>query len=825
MNKHCLLLAISPIAFAAMPALAQDAAAEQSVETAAKASAAAAPTKAESFSTGVAKARDSLDSATSTSMLTAETIEKLGPRSIPELLRFVPGVRSEAPGGEGFGNITIRGLPLSGTGSKFTQIQEDGLPVLEFGDMGWANADFFIRPDYNLAGVQVIRGGSASTFASNSPGGVINFISNTGVVEGGTIATTVGLDYERYRLDFNYGAKLSDTMRIHVGGFYRRGEGPRQVGFDAERGGQIKLNITKEFDGGFVRLFGKYLNDRTPAYGVTPVAVSGTNSDPKFSAVTGYDPSHDTLMSRHVKGVLTFDRKNDLVSSDITDGQHPVVKAAGLEVQFEVAGWTVTDRFRYSDIGGGFRGVEAVVVNTAAAMARQYGGAGALLSYANGPNAGMPISNPSSLNGNGLMASETYANQEFRGLNNMTNDLRATRVWNVGSGELTTTAGLYKSRQNINVDYLWNTIFSEISGGGNAARLNITSAAGVPVTQDGYYSFGPFLTVMPATRHFIMSSIYDVLAPYASMNVRFGKLALGGSIRYDMVDAKGEYLRGVASPRDVNGEGKISAAEGRTALFDYSAVRPLDYSTNYLSYSASANYRIAETLSTFARYSKGGRANSGDRLILNGFVNAAGALNDSGNAVDVVKQLEGGVKFRSNGLMLQLTGFSVNAEDTNSLRTAIFNRVYDAEGLEFEGEFRRGWFSLNAGATYTKAKISADSTNAAIVGNDPPRQADWIFQAIPQITTEKFSVGAAFVGTTGSYTDVNNQLRMPGYVTTDLFVRYNLSSRLALTVNANNLFDVLALTAMNDAALPASGAGLARVLNGRNISATLSFGF
>ena len=138
MTKHLLLFAVSPLAFIAMPAAAQNIAAEQSSEAAVPvAETENAPAKAtENFSTGVAKARDPLDSATSTSMLSAETIEVLGPRSIPELLRLVPGVRSEAPGGEGFGNITIRGLPLSGTGSKFTQIQEDGLPVLEFGDMG-----------------------------------------------------------------------------------------------------------------------------------------------------------------------------------------------------------------------------------------------------------------------------------------------------------------------------------------------------------------------------------------------------------------------------------------------------------------------------------------------------------------------------------------------------------------------------------------------------------------------------------------------------------------------------------------------------------------
>ena len=59
------------------------------------------------------------------------------------------------------------------------QFQEDGLPVLEFGDIQFAGIDQFLRADLTLSQVQAIRGGSASTFASNSPGGLIN-VGRTG---------------------------------------------------------------------------------------------------------------------------------------------------------------------------------------------------------------------------------------------------------------------------------------------------------------------------------------------------------------------------------------------------------------------------------------------------------------------------------------------------------------------------------------------------------------------------------------------------------------------------------------------------------------------
>ena len=218
------------------------------------------------FSTGVAKGRDVLDAAISTSALSAEEIQELGANSVAEIVRNIPGVRVEAAGGVANNSYTIRGLPLASTGSKYLQFQEDGLPVLEFGDLSFLGADVFIRSDLNLAAVEAIRGGSSSTFASNSPGGVINFISKTGEVEGGAIQASTGIDQDLYRLDFDYGGRISPTLRFHVGGFYREGEGPRETGFTAYRGGQIKANITKEFAGGYVRLHGKYLDDRVPPY-------------------------------------------------------------------------------------------------------------------------------------------------------------------------------------------------------------------------------------------------------------------------------------------------------------------------------------------------------------------------------------------------------------------------------------------------------------------------------------------------------------------------------------------------------------------------------
>jgi outer membrane cobalamin receptor len=131
-----------------------------------------------------------------------------------------------------------------------------------------------MRYDFNVAQIESIRGGSASTFASNAPGGVINLISHTGEVEGGSVQVSTGLDYDSSRVDFSYGGHLTDTLRFHVGGFYREGEGVRDSGFDGNRGGQFKFNVTQEFEGGFIRLEGKLLDDHVAGYAPAPMLVT-----------------------------------------------------------------------------------------------------------------------------------------------------------------------------------------------------------------------------------------------------------------------------------------------------------------------------------------------------------------------------------------------------------------------------------------------------------------------------------------------------------------------------------------------------------------------
>ena len=102
------------------------------------------------------KGRDLLDSAISASMLDDHDLAQLSVSSIAGIMQNIPGVRSETSDIDGFSAITIRGLPLAAEGSKFLQLQEDGLPVLEFGDLFNVATDVYLRNDFTVNAIETI---------------------------------------------------------------------------------------------------------------------------------------------------------------------------------------------------------------------------------------------------------------------------------------------------------------------------------------------------------------------------------------------------------------------------------------------------------------------------------------------------------------------------------------------------------------------------------------------------------------------------------------------------------------------------------------------
>jgi outer membrane receptor protein involved in Fe transport len=776
-----------------------------------------------------------LDSSISVSSLSAEAIAEAAPRTTAEIFRSIPGIRSESTGGDGNANIAVRGLPVASGGAKFLQLQEDGLPVLQFGDIAFGNADIFLRADQTIASIQAVRGGSASTLASNAPGGVINFISKDGSDEGGLVQATVGLDYEEYRLDFAYGASIAENTRFHIGGFWREGEGPRDAGYNGNSGFQVKANLTQEFESGYVRIYAKHLDDRAIGYLPMPTLVTGSNRDPKFRSFPGFDIKSDTPHSALFTTDFGLDGDNNRRTTDIKDGMRPLVTSVGLEAVFEVAdGLRLEERFRWSDISGRFVSPFPSEVGAAQAIANSTGAylltgdfAGAVpagttfgLRYANGPNAGQAI-NAATLNGNGLLMRTHLFNTEINDFGGFTNDIKLIKEF----GPATLTAGFYKARQNIDMDWTWNSYLLEVNGG-NAALVDVVNTTtGEVLSTNGLYAYGVPFWGNCCQRSY--NTEYDINAPYAALGLEFGELTIDASIRYDNVSATGNYAGTLQVANfDVDGDGTIDRVERSVSLIDNARPSPVDYDVSYWSWSLGANYRFSDDGAVFARASRGGRANA-DRLLF-GVVLPDGSVRKQ-DAIDYVDQYEIGVKYRSGPFGIFVTGFHAKTEEQNFEVTSgrFLDRTYKATGVEVEGAFRSGIFDLRAGATYTDAEISKDAISPANEGNTPRRQAKLIYQITPAVEWEMVRAGLNIIGTTKAYAQDNNELVFPAYAQVNAFVNVRPLDNLELSLNANNLFDATGITEAEEGSIVNGAQNFirARSINGRTVSASLKFSF
>ena len=780
------------------------------------------------------------EASVSVSSFNEDDIVKLAPRSTAEVFRAIPGIRAESSGGGGNANITIRGIPLATGGSKFLQIHEDGLPVLEYGDINFGNADNFIRYDWSVANVEAVRGGSASTFASNSPGGVINMISNTGEIGGGAIGTSFGVDYDEMRLDFRYGGEISDDLYYHIAGFARGGEGTRDTGYHGDKGGQVKFNITKLLDNGHIRFFYKNLDDTVSTYLPSPVLVKG---DGEYGPVPGFDASSQALNSVYNTNISTFDSYGNPENRDVRDGISSEVSSFGVEVDLEVAdNLFLLNKFRISDVSGGFiapftDGFPAGpgdVSNFAAALCSgALDGEGNALNcdsttvtLANGPGAGE------------VYTGEAFTNLQFdarlNDLGNMINDLSLRKEFDNG---VSLTVGYYYSNQDIATSWAsWQTFIQTLDGD-NSQLLNITDADGTELVSNGLLS-ASFLS-------YEWDLNYVTTAPY--MNVGFelsDNILIDASVRYDSVDASGELISsccGGNADYDINGNGVIEQIEDASAQnsgFISGGVINLnragassqivDYSANNTSYSLGGSYLLSETQTLFARYSKGGRALADRLLQIGGTLNTDGSLTNTTSGFDTTKQLEIGYKYGTRDLMLNATLFDTVTEDTQAEVTSglTFMREYEATGLEFEGRWNAtDNFVLSGNLTWTDAEISKDANDAALVGNTPRRQADWIWTITPEYVTDFWSVGASLQGSTEYYVQDNNDLKQDAYNLVNVFATYWVNDQFSVSLNVNNATDEFVITESEEGSAAVGSYIRARPLNGRTTVVSLKYLF
>ena len=777
--------------------------------------------------TGVVNPTTKLESATSITTLGPAAIEASAPRTTAEIFRTIPGIRSEASGGDGNTNITVRGVPISAGGSRYLQLQEDGLPVLLFGDIAFATSDIFLRSDASLARLEAVRGGAASTLASNSPAGLLNFISKTGETAGGSLTTSAGLDYETRRVDFEYGSPLGDDLAFHVGGFYRAGSGTRNTGYLAENGGQFRANLTRRFESGYARIYLKYLNDRTPGYLPMPVQVSGTNADPTWENAPGFSATGGAPHSVYFQQNYGYGAEGQRRLSDIADGMHPVQSSLGAEFLFDVAGWTVQNRARGSLTSGRFVSpfpsnvgpTADIVAGAGTAVGQDF--SNAILTYADDTR---PLAERERYTG-GLLQSIVLFDTELRNFNNFFNDAQVSRTFaDLSPGtDVSLTGGLFTGGQRINMAWLWNSYLLDVDGE-NARLIDVSIPNAADTTawsQDGLFAYGaaPFGNCCAVA----FNSTYNVTAPYAAVSVETAVgLSLDASIRYDIGSVSGVGSGGTVGPNDVSGDGVIQPVEQAVNRIDFTQRNPVDYDYSYVSYSVGANYLLTPRSAVFARASQGAAAQA-DRVIFPSGTYVAPVQFGTRNKLF---QAELGYKqqFPLGGLFV--TGFYAITNEAAGFEATtqqVIENDYRALGTEIEATIQVSGLDVRGAATVTAAEITSGDND----GNRPRRQPVFAYSLVPTYRMGPVGVGLGVIGQTSSYAQDTNELVMPAYALVNGFVNVDIAAGLALGLSANNLLDASGFTESEEGAITEGQVNYlrARSVTGRTILAQLRYTF
>ena len=784
-----------------------------------------------------------LKSSLSVTDIKSDLVQDMAPTSQAEVLRLIPGmIVGDTAGPGGNANISVRGLPITTGGAPFVQLQEDGLPTVLFGDMNFGNNDYWIRFDASNS-VQAVRGGSASTFASQAPGAVINYISATGVKQGGMVSVSEGLGYNETKLDFAYGGPINDTTRFHLDGFLKDGYGLRNEGFEAEKGYQFKGNLTKDFsDGkGYIRFLVKFLDDQEPTNTSYPVLASFSgNNISSISQFPGFDSRKGSTIGVYNQNFNVMNSSNGQLSQVPASGIHPVAQAYGTQVHYDFGNnLTVDDNFRYTVMSGSFS-TQFQGFGTASGIIGQTvnGQKVGSVVLANGPGAGTAYT--------GFVNSGTQIYTHMGDMGSIANDLSASDKFETSVGKISAKAGLFYMDQTIAQDWHPNSQYQTLSGK-NPQELNLISTTGQLLSNNGVTGYN---TAWGAG----VDRVYDMhvadTAPYIDLTWEYNKLQIEGSYRYDELHVSG-WAESASSA--TTGTEMINGALVSYSTLDSSTYEALDYNIHYDSWSVGALYSLTDDISVFARASQGGKANT-DRNILSGYTNGDGSLNASGaaKAYDVVKQDEVGIKTRGalfdGAYGLNLTYFhdqfgvsnydlTQSCDPNNVIHGCYYQTAYKADGVEVEGSYSWNGLHVTGQITYTDAQVTKNLqgptpttlTNQGS-GFAPPNTPALTYMFAPYYRWQAWEGGFIVQGQSKANVLSTAPLWAPAQTFVDAFIKYDIRPNIQVALHANNLFNDIGINGHSDQSAPAAtlnGTGVITAPGelGRTVSISLTAKF
>lgn len=744
--------------------------------------------------TGTNNPKSKIESSVAITTLSSQQINQAPPQSSADILKSVPGFYVESSGGEGGNNLFARGIPADGS-FRYVTVQENGLPVYESPELAFGNIDQLFRFDETVNRVEAVRGGSASIYASNAPGGIINLVSKTGGTELGGIAKITGGTHGYSRMDFNVGGPFNDgsDWRFNVGGFYRYDEGARYAGFPGNRGGQVKANVTRLLDNGYIRVYGKYLNDRNIFY--LPVPLTGED-DP--TSITGFDGNTGTMTTADATSVTMPGRYGDYTQRDLADGIHPVYKSIGSELVLDLGGgWSLKNSARAMHSELEFNAIFSLsnpmpASDFAQGYADDYGAAGWRYRVTETGQA-IPPSQASSLNGNGLVASTGWWYVD-KPLSNFSNDFQMT----LDVEQHSLTGGLYFSSYTADEFWSFNDILTEVTSQPRMLDLELLDGNGnetnTQVTDDGFLNYGSFSVNANSSASVVALYVNDEFQATEDLRIDAG-------FRYEIGNFQGQ----VGNPNSVDLDGNPNTIYDNSvpvATGDFS-----NYDTSFKEWAASlgVNYSINEEIAFFGRGSKGFRMPDFDDL----------RGGTEGLEVEDVYQLEAGLKVSSPTFALFTSAFYSRFENLPFNDTVLRNgqlvtlrRFANSEtiGIETEAIYSMGGLKLTLNATLQDPRLrdfsqivedqNGNTTENDLSGNRVKRIPQLLIDFKPSYTVGNFSANVQWRLIGDRFSNNANTVTLPQFSVFNAGASYDINN-VELGLNITNITNSLGLTEGN----------------------------
>ena len=559
----------------------------------------------EAVVTGSFQERSKMESSVAITTLNSARIEDQNAQSISDLMKAVPGMWVESSGGQGGNNVFTRGLPSAGK-LTFVELNYNGLPVLEGNDLDFGNTDQFFRSDKTIQTMESMRGGTASIFAASAPAGIMNFRSKTGGSElGGVVKLEAGTAAEtrpgRLRTDFNIGGPMGEDWRFNVGGFYRFDEGVRNPGFTANKGGQISANVTRLLDNGYVRVYGRYMNDQNTFY--LPIPLQNP-SDPQ--GIAGIDPNYGTMTSLdaafvRVPGPDARSGNPNYVTRDLTEGIHPQVRTLQADFVFDI-----TDNVSLENKAKVMRtdmtfnaafSLGSLTLQGAEAFARLQaenvgitdpGPANYSYTFASSDES---VGSLNALNGNGLVSQVGWWHVE-NDLSGFIEELELSYETETN----TLTGGLYFSQYQRDELWHWNNMLMEVQNQPRMLDLSLTSDDGetYQVTENGFTQYG--------TNYANSSGTATILAGYVGDEWQATeKLRIDVGARLE----KSVFRGRTAGSQSINLDGDPNTLYNNGVAVSDNSFQTYNHSETEWALSGGLNYRFNEEYAVFGRFSRG----------------------------------------------------------------------------------------------------------------------------------------------------------------------------------------------------------------------------